>query len=213
MAKSVYLATLIATIAVILVVFFSVSVSDDARAKQFNSEINQFVLENELQSSFADFDANNKAVYCTIVQQGIINLSKSANTFESQLLTFKENSFNTTEFYSVKRNYLLTNMILFRSFLMAREYCDFNTKPVLFFYAEDKSCEEECGVIGAQLFDLKDCNSFRAFNFPYNWPTYEFTKILEVKYGVNKPGTLVVDGEKLESLQSKEVLSKKLGCA
>ncbi len=212
MAKSVYLAAMIATIAIILVGFFSVSVADDAKAKQFNSEINQFVLENELQSSFADFDVNNKEVYCTIVQQGIANLSKSASIFEAQLSTFKENSFNTTEFYSVKRNYLLTNMILFRSFLRAREYCDFNTKPVLFFYAEDKSCEEECGVIGAQLFDLKDCNSFRAFNFPYNWPTYEFIKILEVKYGVDKPGTLVIDGERIDSLQPKEVLAKKLGC-
>jgi len=212
MAKSVYLTALIATIAVIVVVFFMVSVADEMKARQFNSEINQFVLENELQSSFADFDLNNKEVYCTVVQQGIINLSKNASILERQLLTFKDNSFNTTEFYSVKRNYLLTNMVLYRNFLKAREYCDFNTKPVLFFYAEDKSCEEKCGVIGAQLFNLRDCNSFRPFNFPYNWPSYEFTKILEVKYGVKEAGTLVVDNNTITSLLSSTELAMLLGC-
>jgi hypothetical protein len=105
-------------------------------------------------------------------------------------------------------------MVLFRSFEKAKLYCDMNTKTVLFFYAEDSSCKVDCGIIGTQLNELQNtCKSFRSFNFPYDWAAYEFTKILEVKYGIKKPGTLIVDGEKIESVLTLDALSKKLGCS
>lgn len=214
MGKSIYIVAIIATIAIILVLFFIVSSSESAKAAQFNDEIRQFALESELQNAYVDFDTNNREVYCTVINQGIENLSKRADVLEKQLASFQDNSVNTTEFYNVKRSYLLVNMVLFRNFLNAKEYCDLNTKAVLFFYAEDNSCAVDCGVIGSQLDELqKDCKSFRAFNFPYNWPSYEFTKILETKYGISKPATIVVDGNKIDSPLNFGDLSSILGCS
>ncbi|MCX6804063.1 MAG: hypothetical protein NTY48_05870 [Candidatus Diapherotrites archaeon] len=212
MGKSIYIVALVATIAIILVVYFSVNFAENAKAREFNDQIIQFSLENELQSSFEDFDSNNKTVYCEVIRQGINNLSSRADDFERQLATFKENSFNTKEFASVKRNYLITNMLLFRTFLRARSFCDMNIKPVLFFYAEDRSCDPKCGIIGSQLFELRTCSSFRAFNFPYNWPNYSFTKILEVKYGITSPGVLVIDGNVVDSVLNMPELKNQLGC-
>lgn len=212
MGKSLYLTAVIATLAIISVVFFAVSYFEGAKVSQLNDEISGYSLEGALQSAYADFDSENRDVYCTVINQGISNLSKRADALERQLSAYKENSFNSAEFYSVKRNYLLTNMILYRNFLSAKENCDLNTKAVLFFYAEDKSCDPDCGVIGTQLFNLRDCASFRSFNFPYNWDFYEFTKILEVKYGISKAGTLIIDGAKYESLLDIDELTVLLGC-
>ncbi|MEI7960961.1 MAG: hypothetical protein WCI04_01365 [archaeon] len=212
MAKSLYIVAILATIAILAVLFFSVSAAENQKAAQFNDEIRQFALESELQSSYADFDTNNRAVYCTIINQGIESLSKRSDVLEKQLNSFKDNSVNTQEFYTVKRNYLITNMILFRNFLNAKEYCSFNRKSVLFFYAEDRSCDPQCGVTGSQLFELRDCNAFRVFNFPYNWPQYEFTKILEVKYDVKTAGTIIIDSNKYESLLDMNTLTNLLGC-
>jgi hypothetical protein len=187
---------------------------DDSRAFQLNDEIRQISLENQLQSAYEDFDKNNSDVYCLVVTQGINSLSKRSSELEARLEGYKDNAFSTDEFYLAKRNYLLTSMLLFRNFQKAKEYCDLNMHTVLFFYAEDNSCNVECGVIGSELNEIqKSCKSFRLFSFPYAWPSYDFTKILEVKYDVNKAPTLLIDGEKIESILSIEDLSKKLGCS
>ncbi len=213
MGKSVYIAAIIATILIVIVLFVVVTTSESSKASQFNDEIRQFALENELQSAYLDFDVNNREVYCTIINQGIENLSKRSDTLEKQLAMFKDNSVSTNEFFLVKRNYLMTNMILYRSFLKSQESCDLNKKAVLFFYAEDNSCEVECGVIGSQINELrKTCDSFRAFNFPYAWPSYEFTQIIEKKYGVTRPGTIVIDGNKINAPVGLAELSKEFGC-
>lgn len=214
MAKSVYLAAGIATIAIILIILFSVQITEDSRISQINEEIKQISLESELQSAYEDFDTNNKAVYCTVLEQNIKSTSARLMDLEKTLQNFKNNSFNSDEFFYAKRSYLITSMVLFRNFDKAKNSCDLNTKTVLFFYAEDKSCEVECGIIGNQLNDLsKTCSSFKDFHFPFAWPRYDFTKILEVKYDVNKPGTLVIDGEVIDSVLPMDELSKKLGCS
>lgn len=213
MAKSVYVTAVIATIAIMLVVFFSVSLSEANKVSEFNEEIKQISLESDLQLAYADFDSNNSDVFCLVMSQSIDNLSKRSSSLEKKLLAYMDNSFNTKEFYLAKRSFLISNMLLFRNFQRAREVCDFNKISVLFFYSEDSSCGVECNLIGTQLDSLsKECSSFRAFNFPYNWESYEFTKILEVKYGVKKAGTLVVGGEVINHPINFEELKQKIGC-
>jgi len=214
MAKSVYLTAVIATVAIILVVLLSVRIAEDGRINQINEEVKQISLESELQSAYADFDTNNKEVYCTVLEQNIKSTSNRLSALEKNLQNFKSNSFSSDEFYFAKRSYLITSMVLYRNFQKAKETCDLNTKTVLFFYAEDKSCEVECGIIGTQLNELsKTCKTFRDFHFPYNWESYDFTKILEVKYDVNKAGTLVIDGQTFYTTMTVGDLSKHLGCS
>ena len=213
MAKSVYITAVIATIAILLILFFSVNVSESNRVYEFNEEIKQISLESDLQSAYSDFDSTNLEVYCLVMSQSIDNLSKRSFSLEKKLLAYQDTSFNTTEFYLAKRSFLITNMILYRNFQKAQEFCDVNKTPVLFFYAEDDSCQVECSLMGSQL-DLlsKECSSFRAFSFPFNWDSYEFTKILEVKYDINKAGTLIIGGEKITGPLSYAELKSKVGC-
>lgn len=214
MAKSVYLTAVIATIAIITVILFSMQSSEDLRLTKINEEIKQISLESELQSAYEDFDLENPAVYCTVIEQNIKTTSNRLSELEKTLQSFKNNSFSSDEFFYAKRSYLITSMVLFRNLQKAKVSCDLNIKTVLFFYAEDKSCEVDCGIIGAQLNELsKTCKTFRDFHFPYAWPNYDFTKILEVKYDVNKAGTLVIDGNVLSSVLPSEELSVLLGCS
>ncbi len=214
MGKSVYITAVVATIAILLLIFMVVKIDANTKAYVFNEEIRQISLESELHRVYEDFDIDNKEVYCTVIEQSINSLSKRTDDLERQLNNYRENTFHTREFYYVKRNYLISNMILLRNFEKAREYCDFNTVTVLFFYAEDNSCEPECSVIGSQLSELgRNCNSFKNFNFPFAWETYEFTKILEVKHSIERAGTLVIDGNVYEEVLEFSVLSEKLGCS
>ena len=135
MAKSVYVTAVIATIAILLVLFFTVNVSESNRVYEFNEEIKQISLESSLQSAYEEFDSNNSQVYCLVISQGIDNLSKRSSSLEKKLLAYQDTSFNTSEFYLAKRSFLITNMILYQNFQKAKEYCDFNKIPVLFFYA------------------------------------------------------------------------------
>jgi len=213
MAKSVYVAATIATIAIILIVLFSVQLNEESRISKINEEVRQISLDSELQSAYADFDVNNKVVYCAVLEQNIKTSSNRLSSLEKTLQNYKSNSFNSEEFYYAKRSYLITSMVLYRNLEKAKVSCDLNIKTVLFFYAEDRSCEVECGIIGTQLNELsRECKTFKDFHFPYSWYLYDFTKILEVKYGVTESGTLVVDGEVLPKGLSMEELSKKLGC-
>jgi hypothetical protein len=213
MAKSVYLAAMVATIAIVLVILSSVQGAEEMRIRQINEEIKQVSLESELQAAYENFDTNNKQVYCTVVEQNIKSTSNRLSQLEKDLQSFKSNSFNSDDFYFAKRSYLITSMVLYRNVEKAKKSCDLNTSTVLFFYAEDNSCEVSCGIIGSQLNELsKTCKSFRDFHFPYNWPSYDFTKILEVKYDVNMPGTLVIDGNVVDGILSMKELEKRLGC-
>jgi hypothetical protein len=213
MAKSVYIVAALSAIAILFIVLFSLNLEDSSRIAQLNEEIKQISLESQLQNVYADFDENNAEVYCLVVNQGINSLSRRSAELDKTLRNYKEASFNTNEFISVKRSFLITNMILLKNLENAKKYCGLKTKQVIFFYAEDRSCEVECGVIGSQLEKLsQDCNSFKNFNFPYAWDYYEFTKILEVKFGVKKAGTLIIDGQKFDSLLQFDELKDKLGC-
>ena len=79
MAKSVYIGALIATVAIILVIFFMVIAAEDNKVSQFNSEISNFVLENDLYTSFTDFDQNNKDVYCALINESIVTARRKCS--------------------------------------------------------------------------------------------------------------------------------------
>ena len=214
MVKSNYLVALVVTFAILLFVFFFIKTQEDNKFAELNKELDQIVFENTLLSSFADFDSGNKEAYCSVVSQSISSLSEKASSLERRLSAYKQSSFDTHEFYLTKRNYLIVNMFLYKSYLEAKSRCDLNTNLVLFFYAEDNSCEPDCGVIGAQLFALsRNCSSFKNFNFPFNWPSYEFIKILEAKYAVTQPATFVVDGRKFVGAMDNSKFSSLLGCS
>jgi len=209
--KSLYLVALLATIALFAVIFFTVKSFEDSRFSNLNDSLREIDFENNLARVYSEFkisDANN---YCFFTNESITNTTMQLEDLDYRLTNYRD-SLLSTDYVFVKRNFLLANMLLFAQVDSAIKECDLNVKPILYFYAEDKSCDVECGTILGQLDHLKSLHpEIRVFAFPYNWPDYKFTSLLEHEYDVNKAGTLVINGKKFDSLQSDAVLSKALG--
>jgi len=120
----------------------------------------------------------------------------------------------SNEYYSVKKSYLLTNLLLFEKVNSLKKDCNLSVNPILYFYAEDKSCEIECGVLANELDVVKrECPTAWVFALPYNWPEYSFTSFVEQRYAVNKPATLVINEKKYDSALAKDELKKLLNCS
>jgi hypothetical protein len=212
MGKSVYVVALIATLAIFAVVFFMVRSFEDERFNSLNEQLRQFVLESELQGAYAAEKDIDSVAYCSFLQNSIKSNSSNLSLLEYRLQNYKETLFSSN-FVLVKRSYLLTNLLLLEHISQAESVCKLDIKPVIYFYAEDKSCEIDCGVVSNQLEIVKrECPSVWVFALPFNWPEYNFTSFVEKKYGITKPATLVINGKVLEYPQKKEDLLKELGC-
>lgn len=213
MGKSVYLIAFIATLAIFVVAIFSTWFLEEQRLSNINEGLRQIVLENELQNIYflnKDADLNS---YCLSMQSSLTSNIDELSLMEYRLSNYKESLFST-EYSSVKKSYLLTNLLLFEKVSSLEKDCNVNIKPVIYFYAEDKSCEIECAVLADELELVKrECSNIWVFALPYNWHLYPFTSFLEKRYAVTKPATLVVDGNKYESSFSKDELMKLVNCS
>jgi hypothetical protein len=194
-------------------IFLIVKSAEDARFAGLNDEVKQLWFENDLQSVYAEFEKDNPQLYCVLVGQNMLSITKKLGALEQRVLQYKDYAIGSEEYVLTKRNYLVTNLLLLMNFEKAQKDCNIDMQTIIYFYAEDKSCEVECGAIQAQLDEVQDyCKNIRIFAFPYNWQDYEFTKILEAKYDVNKAGTLIVNGKNFDSLQTNETLLRELEC-
>lgn len=210
MGKSIYVIAIIATAAIFLVVLLSLKSMEDQRFYKFNEQVKNITFENELNNAYQSFYDTND--YCLLVDGQLALNSTKLSRLNEELMSYKD-SFSQADYISAKRNFLITNMLLFQITKKAIVDCNVNIKPVLYFYAEDKSCEAECGAMSNQLNTIKaKCPQVRVFAFPYHWPDFDFTSILEKKYDINKAGSLVINNQKIGSLISIEVLSQKLDC-
>ncbi len=212
MGKSIYIVALIATIAIFAVTFSVVKGFEDARLSQINEEIRQITLENELDKLYSEYYSSDTNNYCYFLNESISSSVERLEKLDYRLNAYRD-SMISTDYAFIKKNFLITNMIMLSRVQRAITDCNLEITPIIYFYAEDKSCELECGAIANQLELIKqDCNSVWVFAFPYNWSEAKFTSILEKQYNVLKPGTLIINGEKLENLQQKEVLEEKISC-
>ncbi|MFA5357322.1 MAG: hypothetical protein WC308_00150 [archaeon] len=212
MGKSVYLIAFVATLAIFSVAFFSVKAFEDARFYQVNEELNQIAFESQLDKVYSELSASDSNYYCYFIEDNIANISDTLSKLELRLKSYKE-SMVSQEYTVAKKNYLINNLLLYSRVKKAVADCNLDIKPILYFYAEDNSCDVECGAIANQLDQIKQlCPGAGVFAFPYNWPDYKFTSILEKQYNITKAGTIVINDKKFDSLQTNETLLNELRC-
>ena len=212
MGKSVYIVALIATIALFAVIFFSVKAFEDSRFTGLNEQLRQIEFENNLERVYSEFRLTDANDYCVFTNESILDTTKKLADMDYQLNSYKD-AMLSTDYTFAKKNFLLTNILLLQRVDSAIKDCNLKIKPIIYFYAEDKSCEVECGTIASQLEQIKSiCPSVRVFAFPYNWSDYKFTSFIEHEYDVNKAGTLVIGGKTFSSLQKDSVLIGALDC-
>jgi hypothetical protein len=212
MGKSIYLIALVATIAIFAVIFFNVKAFEDSRFSSLSNDLRQIEFENNLERFYDNFKNTDSNVYCSLTEESISNAITKLSNMEVSLDAYKQPMLSS-EYIFTKKNFLLTNMVLFYRVKEALNDCNLNIKPVIYFYAEDNSCEVDCGIIVDQLEGIKSvCPEVRIFAFPFNSEDFKFTQLFEKKYSISKPATLIINDKKIDSLQSTDVLLKELGC-
>jgi hypothetical protein len=212
MGKSVYVVGIIATIAVIALAVFSIKYYEDSRIANFNKELNDVYFEQELDKVYEEYLKNDPENYCYLLEESISNTAQRLYRL-GRIISQYKNSVFRDEYVNAKRNYMVTNLNSLSKTQKAIQDCNFDVKPIIYFYSEDGSCGVPCDATLNMIEQLKvECEDVWVFAFTQGWEEFEFTKIIEKKYDVKQPGILIINDKKFEYPQTKEALKKELGC-
>jgi len=210
MGKSIYLIAFISLFAIFLVTMFFVNAYETQVFSSIDSELRQIQLENQFESLFYDL-VDDPNAYCEGRSVQVALTTKRLELLDRELRAQKESFLG--DYVPTKKSFLMTNLLLYYNVVKLNNECQSSIKPIIYFYAEDKSCEIECTTIESQLERLKEkCPDVRVFAFPFNWDEFVFSKIIENEFNVKKAGTIIVDGRKFDSIQKQNVLEEALGC-
>jgi len=210
MGKSIYVIAFIALVAIFFVTIFSIKVYEDQTFYNINEQLRQIQLESQFETIFYDLVADSNA-YCEGRSIQIALNTKRLEILDVELKAQKESFLGN--YIPTKRAFLITNLLLYYNVIKTNKECGDYVVPVIYFYAEDNSCDIECGAIENQLEKLKlTCPEIRVFAFPYNWDQFEFSKIIEKEFDVNKAGTVLINGKKFDSVTPQEELISAVNC-
>ncbi|MDD4251413.1 MAG: hypothetical protein PHX27_04445 [Candidatus ainarchaeum sp.] len=210
MGKSIYVIAFVALVAIFFVTIFFIKSYEDNIFYSINNELRQIQLENQFESLFFDL-IDEPSAYCEGREIQVSLSAKRLDLLDVELKAQRESFLGN--YIPTKRSFLMTNMILLYSILKLDVDCDSVIKPVIYFYAEDNSCDIECGAMQNQLEQLKvSCPTARIFAFPFQWEEFVFSNIIEKEFDVNKAGTIIINNQKFDSIVKQEILEQALNC-
>ncbi len=210
MGKSIYLIAFVALVAIFFVTIFSIKAYEDQTFYLINEQLRQIQLENQFDLIFSSLN-DNPVVYCEARSIQISNNSRRLEQLDLELKSQRESFLGN--YVQTKKAFLITNLLLYYNVIKMNEDCGQTIKPIVYFYAEDKSCDVECGAMQNQLEKLKlSCENARVFAFPYNWDQFEFSSVIEKEFDVKKSGTIIIGNKKFEQVTSQEELELALNC-
>lgn len=210
MGKSVYLIAFVALVAIFFVTIFSIKMYEDQVLYNINEQLRQIQLDNQFESIIYDL-VENPEVYCEARNIQLSNNSRKLERLDLELKVQRDVFLGN--YSQTKRAFLMTNLLLYYNVVKVNNECDENIIPVIYFYSEGKDCEVECGAMENQLENLKNyCDSLRVFAFPFNWEHFEFSRVLEREFGVTKPGTIIINENKFDSVVPQRELENALNC-
>jgi hypothetical protein len=212
MAKGIVLAAVVTTLALVLVAFFAVNAIESSRVNSINESVLQIYLDSallDLYSSNGDYSQ----VYCESISDNVYNVNKLLGQIEYKLNSYNGDLRFSQSYVDVKRNYLITNLILLDKFEKLKTNCGLKTPILIYFYSEEGECGPKCNTIVNQLDSIDSNCVFWGFSFPFNSEKYSLTKLVESKYGITSVGSIVINGVTYSDLLSSSTLNEKLGCA
>lgn len=210
MGKSIYVIAFIALVAIFFVTIFSVKIYEDQTFYSINEQLRQIQLESQFETIFYDL-VDNPNAYCEGRNIQISLSTKRLELLDLELKAQKESFLGN--YIPTKKAFLITNLLLYYNVIKTNKECGNSIIPVIYFYAEDNSCDVECRTIENQLEKLKiNCPNLRVFAFPYNWDQFEFSKIIEKEFEVEKAGTIIINDKRFDALTSQQDLINALNC-
>lgn len=186
--------------AIIMVNLFFITLSvidymDMQRLLRFTNDMASFSAEaTDLESAASLLRAEQgNPEYCEIIDTAYQQKITKTNELMERMLAYERaNMF--TEFFALKRQFLLSNIQLWQVSQMERQYCNATHSDVLYIYSSDPSCNE-CQVQGKVLDSVRSsCPNVRAFVMDIK-ESMATLDMIKMKYNVTSAPTLVIDGK------------------
>jgi hypothetical protein len=211
MVKGIVFSAAISTIAIILIAFFVINFVELSRINSINESVLEIYLDNQLLDLYEN-NGDFSSAYCDIIFDNISSTNKLLSKMEHRLAVFEGDLRFSQSYVSAKKNYLITNLLLFEKVEKFSERCDFNVPLLIYFYSEEGECGPKCNAIVGQLDSINGNCNYWGFSFPFRSENYLFTQLIEEKFDVNSFGTLVINGETFGELLQRDELLEKLNC-
>ena len=150
-------------------------------------------------------EERNCEVLLNSLERNIYDLENSRVKLENYIIDSEGSDFNT-----VKRDYMLTEIRYWLMSSEAKEVCPSESVSVLYFYEMDESCAD-CSAQGHILTYLKNIFGDKLLVFSLDVDFDEpMVQILKENYGADKLPSLVINDKLFEGLTKKEELINEL---
>ena len=205
----------IAAILMVNLFFITLSVidyMDMQRLLRFTNDLASFSAETaDLESAVALLRAEPPSEeYCAIIDLAYQQkITKTNDLMERMLAYERANMF--TEFFALKRQFLLSNVQLWQVSQMEKQYCNATHSDVLYIYSSDPSCNE-CQVQGKILDSVRaSCPNVRTFVMDIK-ESMATLDMIRMKYNITSAPTLVVDGKTYGKVLPADEIKRLVSC-
>jgi len=154
-----YVLAAIIALNVAIIVFSTVSYFDSQRLIHFNNEIMLFMIDaQDMQNSFLELGDEPDAKFCSLIDAAYTQKIGRNDELAGKMVEYEQANL-VQEFNVLKRQFLLSNLQLYRLSQLQKRHCSSSHTDVLFVYSSRLDCYE-CQVAGNILTDArKGCNA------------------------------------------------------
>jgi len=203
--------------AVLMVSLFFITLSvidymDLQRLLRFSNDMASFSTEaSDLESAMALIRLEQTSPgYCAIMDSAYGQKINQTNALMERMLAYERaNMFS--EFFALKRQFLLANIQLWQVSQMEKQYCAANHTDVLYIYSSNPSCQE-CQVQGKMLDSVRAaCPNVRTFVMDAD-EGMATLDIIKIKYNITSAPSLVIDGRTYGKVLREDEIRKLVSC-
>ena len=209
-----YAMAAVLTVNLFFIVLSVIDYMDMQRMLRFTNDLASFSTgAQDLESAMAMIQLEkNNPEYCTIVDSAYYQKIGQTNALMEKMLGYERaNLF--TEFFALKRQFLLSNIQLWQVSQMERQYCYANHSDLhlLYIYSSKPSCSE-CQIQGRMIDSVREsCKNVRVFVMDIE-ESMTSLDIIKKKYGITSAPSLVIDGKTYKGVMDEAAIKKAVSC-
>lgn len=212
--KDKYAIALIISIMTFSLGFLLGSVIDNYKSGYVEEIAKQQEIEfNSLQLQYIYLESVQGTEKCPALYQTLENNLRILGPTLNKMLDYeKSKNVNSTEYISLKRQYLLANLKYWLLSEDIKKTCSGDTVTILYFFSNDcKICQSSQGVILSNMKQSLE-DKLLVFAIDSDFTEEPMTSIIKNKYNVTQYPTLIINDQKIEGFLTREELLKKI-CA
>lgn len=205
----------IAIVMALSLFFITISIinfMDNQRLIRFTNDLVSFTSETQdLEYSLSLLKPGSDQEFCSIIDSAYTTKITKNNELMTTMLSYERASL-FAEFHALKKQFLLSNVQLWRLSQLQREYCYSNHSDILYIYSSNPSCSE-CIVQGRILDSARAaCPNARVFVMDAD-ESLTSLDLIKKKYNVTGAPTLIIDGKAYPRVLRESEIKSLIGCS